>query len=94
MDDLMLQDLAMQVGTTSSDPLLMNLANFFVYKESAKVIGRAYLRSVPEEAEVSKWVAGICSLQVERHAVLATAAPEQCRARHREQSTQRRGEIG
>jgi hypothetical protein len=58
----------------------MTLANFFVHKESAKVIGQAYLRNVPEEAEVSQLAAGICSFQTERPTAFTTAAPEQCRA--------------
>jgi GAF domain-containing protein len=57
----------------------MALANFFVHKESAKVIGRAYLQRVPEESEVSRLVAGICSLQVEQHTECAKAAPKRYR---------------
>jgi len=74
-----LQVLATPARTTSSDPLLMALANFFVHKESAKVIGRAYLQRVPEESEVSRLVAGICSLQVEQHTECAKAAPKRYR---------------
>lgn len=74
-----LRALATQAGTQNADPLLMTLANFFVHKESAKVIGRAYLQSVPEESEVSRLVAGICSFQAEQHTECAKATPKRYR---------------
>lgn len=60
-------------GSSTPDPLVLKLAQFFVHKGSASVVGREYLRSVPEEADARLLVDLICSGQIERRAELAKA---------------------
>lgn len=53
--------------------LAKKLANFHVDKESAKIVGLAYLRSVPSEAKVDVLIDLISSLDVAQRAELAHA---------------------
>ena len=56
-----------------SEPLAEKLTEFFVHRESAKVIGRKYLLHVPKEANVDLLVNLLCSFQQARYAELAQA---------------------
>ena len=53
--------------------LAAKLASFYVDKESAKIVGLEYLRSVPAEAKVAFLVDLICSVDRAKHAELAQA---------------------
>jgi hypothetical protein len=44
-----------------SGPLALNMVEFFAFKDSAAVVGREYLRSVPDEADASLLVDLICA---------------------------------
>ena len=46
---------------TSADPLVRRLSQFFADADSAKVVGREYLRAVPTEAEQSRLLDLICA---------------------------------
>jgi hypothetical protein len=47
------------------DPLALRLANVFGRKESARVVGREYLRSVPQEADAGILVDLLCSCRAQ-----------------------------
>jgi hypothetical protein len=58
-------------NTSKTNTLASELANFYVDKESAKIVGLEYLRSVPSEANVSLLVELLCSFDREQHAAFA-----------------------
>jgi hypothetical protein len=60
-------------GSSAPDPLALKLAKFFVHKDSASMVGREYLRSVPEEEDARLLVDLICSGQVGRRETLLGA---------------------
>jgi len=63
----------------TSDPLASSLANSFIHRESAAIIGLEYLRYSPAEANIHLLVDLICSSRPERRAELAKADTERCR---------------
>lgn len=60
-------------ATGKNHNLAVKLANFYVDKKSAKIVGIEYLRSVPSEAKVDLLVDWICSFNEAQHAEFATA---------------------
>src|SRR5262245_4802139 len=56
-----------------TDSLAAKLASFYVDKESAKIVGIEYLRSVPTEANVASLVDLVCPFDEVRRAELAQA---------------------
>lgn len=63
-------------ATGKTDALAAKLANFYVDKKGAKIVGLAYLRSVPSEAQVDLLVNCICSFNGAQRAELAQADEE------------------
>ena len=64
-------------GTATSpglDPLASKLNGFFHDKDSARVVGREYLRIVPAEADALKLAELICAGRPERYAELSHAS--------------------
>lgn len=48
------------------DPLTLKLAEIFIHKDSAKIVGQAYLQSFPGEADIHFLVDLICPFQAAR----------------------------
>ena len=61
------------------EPLPEKLAKFYIDKKSAKVVGLAYLRSVPSEARVELLVDRICSFNGSLRGELAQADAQKIR---------------
>lgn len=61
------------------DPLCSKLSQFFINKESASVIGREYLRRVPNEANATLLVDLISSSSAERRLELTKADTKKLR---------------
>jgi hypothetical protein len=59
--------------TRNTNAVAWKLANFFVDKKSAKIVGLEYLRSAPSEANAGLLIDLICSSDGERHAEFAQA---------------------
>jgi hypothetical protein len=68
-----------QCASRTPDPLASSLANFFVHRESAAIMGFEYLRYRPAESNIYRLVDLICSCRPERRAELAQADSEECR---------------
>ena len=67
-------------GTTGkTDALASKLANFYADKQSAKIIGLEYLRSVPSEANAGLLIDLICSFAREQRAEFAQADKQKLR---------------
>ncbi len=76
------------VEHTAPEPLASKLANAVIQKDSAAVVGREYLRRVPEEADVHRLVDGICSCYPVGREGLIRAGQQELRARLRDQQRQ------
>lgn len=70
------------------DPLALKLAKFFIHKDSAAVVGREYLRSVPGEEDARLLVDLICSGQAAGRANLVGADLKELREWLRHQQCQ------
>ena len=68
-----LPELAAGTATWGLDPLASKLNGFFHDKDSARVIGREYLRIKPVEADALKLAELICAGRPERYAELNRA---------------------
>ncbi len=62
----------------SPDPLAAKLAGLFTHNDSAILVGREYLRTVPGEADAQLLVQLICGSSSSRRAELVAAGPERC----------------
>lgn len=60
------------------DPLAVRLAGFFIHKESAVRVGRAYLRSFPGEADAQRLVSRLCASDPLKHRTLLDADSKRC----------------
>jgi len=82
-------------GSSAPDPLVLKLAQFFVHKDSAAIVGREYLRSVPEEADARLLVDLICSGQAAARANLVGANLKELREwlRHQQRQDFEHGRI-
>ena len=67
------------LSSLAIDPIAESLATFFTNVESAKIVGREYLRCRPKEREIVLLVELICSFRAERHTELAKADVEKRR---------------
>ena len=68
-----------------SDSLALSLANVFGRKESARVVGREYLRAVRREADVGLLVDLICSGRADRRTEISQAGRDKLRELLRQQ---------
>jgi hypothetical protein len=66
-------------NTDTTDAVAAKLANFYIDKESAKIVGLEYLRSVPSEAKVGLLTDLICSFEGEQRAAFNQANKEKLR---------------
>lgn len=71
--------LATFFSPTPSDPIVSNLTKIIINKKSSGIVGRAYLRSTPEEADARLLVDLICSSQAGLRSLMVGKEPEQLR---------------
>ncbi len=76
------------VERTAPEPLASKLANAVIQKDSAAVVGREYLRRVPEEADVHRLVDWICAFHGGEREDLLEAGQQELRERLRDQQRQ------
>lgn len=62
-----------------ADALTGKLANFYVDKESAKIVGREYLQSLPSEANIGRLTDLICSTEGAQRAAFTHINEEKLR---------------
>lgn len=67
------------LSSPAIDPIAGRLASFFTNVESAKIVGREYLKCRPKERDIVLLVELICSFRAERRAELAKADVEKRR---------------
>ena len=56
-----IRGLATLIDGKKANPLIEKLSNFYIHKLSARVIGREYLRQIPDEANLERLVELLCS---------------------------------
>ena len=66
-------------NTDTTDALAAKLANFYVDKESAKIVGLEYLRCVPSEGKIGVLTDLICSFEDEQRTAFAQANKQKLR---------------